>query len=163
MPANLLCGQSCHHFHKEACCRQDIILDWLFEECCRTGWKTSTAKFKTKTCPGTNPRVECSLPILGGWVEQQLTFYREVQYLIEQTKAQLSNMKALPGKYIETRHSGIRSFYIHLLCRIGGYAPDHCSSCKISSWFRMKLPGLLWMAPGAQKLSSSIWRQIFIH
>ncbi|XP_076029819.1 uncharacterized protein LOC143018344 [Oratosquilla oratoria] len=59
---------------------------------------------------------------LGVWIDERLTFQRELTYLKERLKARTTVMRAMTGKALGATHRVLRTFYVHAVRSLVDYA-----------------------------------------
>ncbi|XP_076063282.1 uncharacterized protein LOC143038149 [Oratosquilla oratoria] len=59
---------------------------------------------------------------LGVWIDERLTFQKELAYLKERLKARTTVMRAMTGKALGATHRVLRTFYVHAVRSLVDYA-----------------------------------------
>ena len=114
--------------------KAQYTLDKIDDECCKLGLKISAPKSKVMeiNTPGfaaTNLHIQGiqleqvrEYKYLGIWIDNRLTFKKEVKHLKETTALRLSAMRCLTGKVQGASHRVLRMFYIQAIRPIVDYA-----------------------------------------
>lgn len=125
--------------------RTQICLDRITEKCKILGLKLSHAKSKAMVVKGRNPDSHLTIQdselewvrsylYLGVWIDQSLSFTKELDYVKDKTKSRLNAMWAMTNPKTGATQSILRLFYIQAIRTHVDYAAPVLVALSESKW-----------------------------